>query len=338
MDIRFERQLLAWLKPVSRSFYLSVRFLPRRIRPTIAVAYLLARASDTIADANALPADQRLETLQRLAEAIHRDGIDLTSLVQECVRHQGTGGERLLLDALPRILAAARRLPAPHHDLVEDVLEKILRGQSLDLMRFEGKTGIHALKTDDELDEYIYLVAGCVGEFWTKLCLWEWPGYSALPETELIDLGIDFGKGLQLVNVLRDVPLDLRAGRCYLPVAVPERLIAEPGLGAGLYDAWFKRACLYLQAAWNYAGHIRPPSVRFACALPALIGIRTLRLLAQAPPFSAGVKVRRTEVYRLACQAFAAACSRPAHRWIGRRQFGERRTSLTGLGGKKRGW
>src|SRR5216110_225400 len=29
--------------------------------------------------------------------------------------------------------------------------------------------------------------------------------------------GIRFGKGLQLVNILRDLPADLRHGRCYLP-------------------------------------------------------------------------------------------------------------------------
>ena len=31
-------------------------------------------------------------------------------------------------------------------------------------------TKSHALATASELDEYTYLVAGCVGEFWTELC------------------------------------------------------------------------------------------------------------------------------------------------------------------------
>ena len=41
------RQLLS---AVSRSFYLSMRFLPREMRPGVAVGYLLARATDTVAD------------------------------------------------------------------------------------------------------------------------------------------------------------------------------------------------------------------------------------------------------------------------------------------------
>ena len=38
------------LKGVSRSFYLTLRVLPGRIRPQIGLAYLLARATDTLAD------------------------------------------------------------------------------------------------------------------------------------------------------------------------------------------------------------------------------------------------------------------------------------------------
>lgn len=38
------------LSAVSRSFYLSMRFLPREMRPGVAVGYLLARATDTVAE------------------------------------------------------------------------------------------------------------------------------------------------------------------------------------------------------------------------------------------------------------------------------------------------
>lgn len=322
-DTTLEKQLLGWLKPVSRSFYLSIRFLPRRIRATVAVAYLLARASDTIADATRLPADVRLEALQLFPETMRRDEAGFLDLVRECARHQQTHGEKVLLEVLPRILEAARKLPEGHRRLVEEVLQKILRGQSLDLVRFEtGSGGVHALQTDDELEEYTYLVAGCVGEFWTRLCLLEWPRYGDLPAPELVDLGIRFGKGLQLINVLRDAGSDLQLGRCYLPVAAaPERLRTEPDLGAGVYRSWLDRAIQQLEAAWTYTGHIRPRAVRFACALPALIGIRTLRRLTHAPPFWRGVKVSRREVYALAALALTAALWAPAHCWIGEREF-----------------
>src|SRR5438067_1444672 len=58
------------LKQVSRSFYLTLRVLPGAIRPQISLAYLLARASDTIADTALVPAATRLEALRALRQNI----------------------------------------------------------------------------------------------------------------------------------------------------------------------------------------------------------------------------------------------------------------------------
>jgi farnesyl-diphosphate farnesyltransferase len=76
-----------------------------------------------------------------------------------------------------------------------------------------------ALRSDEELDEYIYQVAYCVGEFWTDMCRAHvFPGAN-LDDDLLKADGVRFGKGLQLVNILRDLPKDLRRGRCYIPEA-----------------------------------------------------------------------------------------------------------------------
>ena len=55
---------------VSRSFYLSLRFLPSEMRGTASLAYLLARATDTVADTSALPENDRLEFLEEMSLAI----------------------------------------------------------------------------------------------------------------------------------------------------------------------------------------------------------------------------------------------------------------------------
>src|SRR5204862_335609 len=126
-------------------------------------------------------------------------------------------GEIELIAKLDRCLAwLGRMAPADRHEIA-DVMAKIIRGQTLDLERFTGPGEIMALQTGAELDEYTYLVAGCVGEFWTRVCLRKLPRYSSLPAPELEQLGVSYGKGLQLVNILRDAPADLRSGRCYLP-------------------------------------------------------------------------------------------------------------------------
>ena len=96
-------------------------------------------------------------------------------------------------------------------------LEKINRGQSLDVQRFGQKNGVRALSTENELDEYTYLVAGCVGEFWTGPVL-STPAEICRP-VDRGDAGLwcAYGKGLQLINILRDAGSDFRNGRCYFP-------------------------------------------------------------------------------------------------------------------------
>src|ERR1051325_2955229 len=65
-----DRLLGPILQSVSRSFYLSIRFLPSALRRPIGLAYLLARATDTIADTTEIRAEVRLLQLQSLAAAI----------------------------------------------------------------------------------------------------------------------------------------------------------------------------------------------------------------------------------------------------------------------------
>jgi phytoene/squalene synthetase len=60
------------LKDVSRSFYLTLKVLPRPIRAQIGLAYLLARAADTISDTQVLSPSHRLEALVRFREFIQQ--------------------------------------------------------------------------------------------------------------------------------------------------------------------------------------------------------------------------------------------------------------------------
>ncbi len=73
--------------------------------------------------------------------------------------------------------------------------------------------------------------------------------------------GIRFGKGLQLVNILRDLPADLKNGRCYLPMEelaevglAPEDLLqpANECKLRPLYNHYLDVAESHLAAGWNY--------------------------------------------------------------------------------------
>jgi farnesyl-diphosphate farnesyltransferase len=302
-----DRQLLSLLRRTSRSFYLSVRFLPRRIRLTIALAYLLARATDTIADANGVEPELRLELLGAISESFKRELTRLEPVPLAAVAKESIGAERELLEQLPRVFRRFLSLPARHRRLVAEVVRTIVRGQSLDLERFELQSGLQSLRNDQELAEYTYLVAGSVGRFWTELCLLEWANYSTIADEEIVSLGIGFGQGLQLINILRDLPADLQNGRCYLPVADPVEVAANPAVADGEFRRWRRRATELMNEGWTYVRSIRPVRVRFACALPILIGLRTLGLLQSVEAVRPGLKVARPEVYRLICLAGLAA-------------------------------
>ena len=292
-----DSELWPLLKGVSRSFYLSIRFLPATVRPAIALGYLMARASDTVADANSLAAVDRLGTLNQLRSQLFTMDAKLVRGLKDCAERQPEGPERYLLERVDQVLECVARLPQNDQRLLLEVLRNIMRGQILDIERFELASSLQALRSPDELEEYIYLVAGSVGEFWTKLCLQAWPEYSRVNDQEIVRLGIEYGKGLQLVNILRDYSQDVRLGRSYLPLTGAlsgDLKVAEP-----LFQEWRTTAQRYLESGANYVRSIRPIKVRFACALPVLIGIDTLDKMKTVPPLGQKVKVSRGRVYWL---------------------------------------
>ena len=316
-----EVELFRVLKDVSRSFYISVRFLPKRIRLTIALAYLLARTSDTIADTNGMVPRSRIVFLKEFLKQIYETKPANAAGVAPFLEKQAEGPEKTLLLNMKRILMSLRLIAPERRELVAGVLSQIIHGQTLDIERFEMRTGIQKLPDDFSLVEYTYLVAGSVGEFWTKVCLLEWRHYSHLPAAKLLGLAGEFGQGLQLINILRDFSSDLHQGRCYLPVGNLEEVVADLNLARAEWERWRQRALVYLGSGWEYVNAIRPPLVRFACAVPLFIGVHTLDLLGREARLRPGVKITRGEVKHLVCWALALAWLPFLKGYIGWRMF-----------------
>jgi farnesyl-diphosphate farnesyltransferase len=299
--------MLALLRGVSRSFYLSIRLLPAPLRRPIAVAYLLARAADTLVDTAELPAGERLAMLETWARAI--DGgvaaSEVSAVSSSFAPLQADPLERHLILALPQCLAWLDELAQPDRGDIRAVLRHITRGQALDIERFPQGTALRALDTPAQLDEYTYLVAGCVGEFWTDLCFRHLPGFALLPQQEMRELGRAYGMGLQLVNILRDAGADLADGRCYLPAGDlamagidPQDILRYPERFEPVWLRWHAQAQRGLELGMRYADSVTSRRVRAASALPALIAARTLELLRTAGPqrLQGKVKVPRHEV------------------------------------------
>ena len=78
-------ELKELLKQVSRSFYLTMVVLPRSVRGQISIAYLLARATDTIADTELINVDSRIQTLFKLRNIILEEKSPEFSFPEEAV-------------------------------------------------------------------------------------------------------------------------------------------------------------------------------------------------------------------------------------------------------------
>ena len=221
--------------------------------------------------------------------------------------------------ALPQCLHLLQGLSNADQASVRWVLGPITQGQLLDVARF-GQ-GMQALQTEQELTDYTWQVAGCVGEFWTELCARHLGNFATLPTDALREMGRRYGMGLQRLNILRDAGADLAAGRCYLPQdrlaalgVSPAQLAQAVKLGdsapllrvAPLFNDYLDLTQAQLLDGLQYSCALHSRRLRVASALPALIGTRTLALLRQAGPLAwqQRIKMPRHEIRALLWRLF----------------------------------
>ncbi len=310
------RLLEGLLRGVSRSFYLTLRVLPSSSRLPVGVAYLLARAADTITDTRLLPPSRRLEHLLVFREQIIGPvGMEpLRKIEAELTEKQSLPEERELLHSLPEAFALLAGLAEPDRSHVRSVVVNLTRGMENDLTTFpqEDSDLVGCIEDAVALDQYIYDVAGCVGEFWTAVTMTHVPALKDEGRQRMAETFTEFGKALQLTNVLRDIPKDLRIGRCYLPrmqlAAMglsPEDLL-DPSNGSAarpLLVAWLKAALEYYSSAEKYLLAIprRCLRIRMAVLWPIVIGLATLASLARNEQWldpGHSTRVSRGWVYR----------------------------------------
>jgi farnesyl-diphosphate farnesyltransferase len=314
------------LKRVSRSFYLSLRILPRSLRTPIGLAYLFARAADTIADTALVGSDERLIFLHQFRTLFQRyDGTILAVLRNALVGPQHIPAERELLSCLEECFVILQTCAPDDQARIKRLLLTLTQGMVLDLTTFRAEHDgrVIAFNTHQELDQYTYYVAGCVGEFWTEMHMAHRPALQGWSVEVMAPWGIRFGKGLQMTNILRDLAQDLRHGRCYLPLEAlishglsPEHLL-EPATITRLrplLQELLKLTRDHYRWGWAYTLAIprREVQMRLACAWPLLIGCRTLDLIARSDNLldpHLPVKIARSAVYHILLSSSVLAFS-----------------------------
>lgn len=301
------------LRSVSRSFYLSMRFLPAAMREPISLGYLLARFTDTIADAPGIPAETRLSWLEQTKQVVRGERLSLEVKEGQIEAALAHPGERELVQRRDELFDWFREIDEANRSHLSEVILTIAHGQTWDVTFFEDET-LTAPDRADDLFRYTYWVAGCVGEFWTKV------GYTTLGQGfadpdqafAMLQSGRKLGQGLQLVNILRDLHEDLPEGRCYLPggelrdagwngSGIPDLEQVAP-----VFEHWLSVCEGFLEEADGYTREVRNARVRFCTKLPKILAERTVRRMREAGPdrvLREKVKVSRREVWAAMLQA-----------------------------------
>jgi farnesyl-diphosphate farnesyltransferase len=196
------------LKETSRTFYIPIARLPAGLQETIACSYLCMRAIDEIEDH---------PTMEDSAKATLLRG--LSPILQS---HLGNGKPL-------EILVELNHLFSPYYSILPEVTLKIgdwLTTAASDIIpRIWDATIAMAermaywvenrwkIQTENDLDSYTFSVAGAVG---LLICdIWGWFDGTSINRMN----AIQFGRGLQAVNILRNRKEDLNRGVDFYPIS-----------------------------------------------------------------------------------------------------------------------
>lgn len=306
------------LRQVSRLFYTTLVVVPANVRDQVSLAYLFARAADTIADTELIDRPRRLGFLNRLREQFLGEQLDWGQIraIQQAVGPlQRDSAERILLERLDECFQLFLEFSPDDRRRVQRMMTTLTQGMEMDLNVFPGisSTDLTALKTFDDLDRYTYHVAGCVGEFWTSLMCAHREALANWNIQQMSEVGVRFGKGLQLTNIVKDIAHDLQKGRCY----IPEMMLEEVGLRPldlldqnnvprfkPVLSKLVRLAVEHLDQGWLYTMAIPryEMRLRLSCMWPILSAGESLKLVMNSPDLlnpAVKVKIPRSKVYQI---------------------------------------
>lgn len=290
----FGKEIKPILKKVSRSFYLSLKILPKKLRNIISLAYLLARAGDTIADTKVFSGDLKLKWLKFLKQEVENP-YEQSSKLWNSFQTEQEGQvtipeEKELLDILPHLTGVLPQYPRPQQEYIQEVVSHLLSGMEKNILYFENQnTNLKSFESISQLEEYCFDAAGIVGKFWTKTIFIYYSSKIDLSQEKMIKLGINFGNGLQMINILKDIFEDLKNGRNYISIEIldklnlnPHDLLAHKG-GKELLKFFIPHTLNLLKSGQSYLLHLPrlPLGLRLSVILPLWIGLDTLLCLVE---------------------------------------------------------
>jgi farnesyl-diphosphate farnesyltransferase len=163
---------------------------------------------------------------------------------------------------------------------------------------------------EEDLDDYMFEVAGRVGYLLTHLFAWYSSTIRNRKDT-LLPLSREFGLALQTVNVIRGLRKDYERGWVFVPrkylaqVHLTEHELFQPENRAAaiqVLDMLADKAERHLHAALTCVKTLPPwqHRIRLACIFPLMFAIRTLAISRRnAHVFEDEAKISRDEVKQI---------------------------------------
>ncbi len=192
------------LQETSRTFFLPIRQLPAELQEAIVSAYLCMRAIDEIEDHPYLEREEKISLLHQISQRLQAhtwvENVSADVFLSCFTPHQARLPEvtRRLADWL---CLAPREIAPRIWEAIAAMAER-MAGWVADGWRVQGEA---------DLDRYTYGVAGATG---VLLCdLWAWASGEQLDRSA----AIQFGRGLQAVNILRNREEDVERGVNFFP-------------------------------------------------------------------------------------------------------------------------
>jgi len=286
------------LVKTSRTFALAIPMLPEPTRREVSVAYLLFRIADTFEDATTWPRAERIEALHAFSDAVTRvDVAGLRALVARWMvkpphRH---AGYLELLQQTPEVVGTLSSMSPGAREILIKHTVRTSKGMA-DIVARGDAAGNLQLASVPDLKAYCYIVAGIVGELLTDVFLHDAPQLESVRGALTANM-VEFGEGLQLVNILKDSGDDAKDGRAYLPQGVDRDEVLE--LARKDLDC----ASRYIDALQRGGA---PKGYLGFTGISVMLARAALKVLENDGP---GAKVSRLEVARLMGQLQATLAS-----------------------------
>ena len=203
-----------FLQDVSRTFALTIPQLPKKLYLSVGNAYLLCRITDTIEDDPVMLPSEKKKFSKQFNSVVkgETDAKDFLEGLLQALSSKTPKGERELIENTENVIKITHSFSTPNRRALERCVEIMSSGMS----EFQQTAGAKGLDTITHFTQYCYYVAGVVGEMLTDLFCDYSPKMNKNRD-KLQILAKDFGQGLQMTNILKDIWDDRERDICWLP-------------------------------------------------------------------------------------------------------------------------